>query len=103
MEFIETPLFTKQILDLLPDDEYAELQVILAANPQRGDLIPSGGGIRKIRHARPGTGKSGGIRVIYYWITAEDQILMLLAYPKAKQENLTPAQIDELRTLVKDL
>jgi len=103
MEFIETPLFTRQIVDLLPDDDYAELQQILATNPRRGDLIPSGGGIRKVRHARPGMGKSGGIRVIYYWITAEDQIMMLLAYPKAKQENLTPAQIEELRALVKEL
>jgi hypothetical protein len=103
MEFIETPLFTRQILDLLPDDDYADLQQELADDPQKGDLIPSGGGIRKIRCRRPGTGKSGGIRVIYYWMTAEDQILMLLAYAKAKQENLTPAQIEELRALVKDL
>lgn len=103
MEFIETPLFTRQILALLPDDDYAALQQDLAANPEKGDLVPSGGGIRKVRSRRPGTGKSGGIRVIYYWITAEDQILMLLAYAKAKQENLTPAQIEELRILVKDL
>ncbi len=48
-------------------------------------------------------GKSSGIRVIYYWITAEDQIMMLLAYPKAKQENLTPAQIEELRALIREL
>ena len=103
MEFIETPLFTRQILDLLPDEDYADLQEELAANPQKGDLIPGGGGIRKIRCKRPGTGKSGGIRVIYYWITVEHQILMLIAYPKAKQENLTPAQVEELRALVKDL
>jgi hypothetical protein len=103
MEFIETPLFTRQILDLLPDDDYAELQRTLAVAPESGCLIPSGGGIRKVRYRRPGTGKSSGIRVIYYWITAEDQILMLLAYAKAKQENLTPVQIEELRVLVKGL
>ena len=44
MEFIETPLFTRQIVSLLSDDDYADLQRILAINPQQGDLIPAGGG-----------------------------------------------------------
>lgn len=52
---------------------------------------------------RPGTGKSGGIRVIYYWLTDDDQILMLLAYPKSVRDNLSAAELSELRTLVKDL
>ena len=103
MEFIETPLFTRQILELLSDEDYAELQLGLAANPRRGTLIPGGGGLRKVRFRRPGSGKRGGIRVIYYWITAEDQILMLLAYAKAVRDNLTPAQVGTLRSLVKDL
>jgi|SRR5690625_232133 len=103
MEFIETPLFTSQVLKLLPDDDYAEFQLELAVNPSLGDLIPGGGGIRKVRVKRPGTGKRGGLRVIYYWLTDDDQILLLLVYAKAKQENLTPAQVDELRALVKDL
>ncbi|WP_245801131.1 type II toxin-antitoxin system RelE/ParE family toxin [Pollutimonas bauzanensis] len=103
MEFIETPIFTDQILKLLDDDGYAKFQQELAANPAIGDLIPGGGGIRKLRVRRPGTGKRGGLRVIYYWITADDQILLLLAYAKAKQGNLTPAQVEVLRELVKDL
>lgn len=103
MEFIETPLFTRQILALLSDEDYAELQLALAKNPRQGDLIPGGGGIRKVRFRRPGAGKQGGLRVIYYWITADDQILMLIAYAKAVQENLTPTQVEVLRALVKDL
>ncbi|GAA0778438.1 type II toxin-antitoxin system RelE/ParE family toxin [Castellaniella ginsengisoli] len=103
MEFIETPMFTRQILELLPDEDYAELQLALAENPRRGDLIPGGGGIRKIRFRRPGAGKQGGLRVIYYWIAADDQILMLIAYAKTAQENLSSAQIEILRALVKDL
>ena len=54
-------------------------------------------------YARPGIGKSGGLRVIYYWLTDDDQILMLLAYPKSVRDNLSPAEIAELRALVKDL
>lgn len=103
MEFIETPTFTKLILGLLTDDEYRELQNVLIENPERGDLIRGGGGIRKLRHALQGSGKSGGIRVIYYWITEEDQILMLLAYPKSKKDNLTDRETTILRNLVKEI
>ena len=103
MEFIETPVFTRLILELITDDEYRELQNVLVENPERGDIIRGGGGIRKLRHALPGTGKSGGIRVIYYWITQEDQIFMLLAYPKSRKDNLTARETAILRDLVKEL
>ena len=103
MEFIETPVFTKLITELLPDDNYRLLQDGLAKNPQAGDLIPAGGGIRKLRFALPGKGKRGGARLIYYWQTSKDKIYMLLAYAKAKKENLEPAQITILKILVKEL
>jgi hypothetical protein len=62
--FIETPTFTRMIVALLSDDDYAALQADLAVDPERGDLIRCGGGIRKLRWAAQGRGKSGGIRVI---------------------------------------
>lgn len=76
---------------------------MLLEDPACGNVIPGGGGIRKVRYARPGTGKSGGIRVIYYWLTDDDQILMLLVYPKNVRDNLSAAELAELRALVKDL
>ena len=69
MEFIETPTFTRLITDLLTDNEYRLLQNILVEDPERGALIRGGGGIRKLRYALAGGGQSGGIRVIYYWVT----------------------------------
>ncbi len=101
--FIETSVFTRQIVELLEDDEYQALQTDLMLNPTKGDLIKEGGGIRKVRCAAKGKGKSGGIRVIYYWLCAEGQILMLLAYPKSDQDNLTDQQTARLKALVKDL
>ena len=65
MEFIETPTFTRQVQELLSDEEYRGLQNTLAENPESGDLIKAGGGIRKVRHAVQGRGKSGGVRAIY--------------------------------------
>ena len=102
MLFIETSFFTKQIKELLTDDEYRTLQEELIIQPDKGDLIRHGGGIRKIRHGQQSKGKSGGIRAIYYWIDSENTIFFLLAYPKSSQDNLTDQQTAILRKLVKE-
>lgn len=103
MEFIETPTFTRLLLQLLPDDEYRELQYMLADNPACGDLIQGGGGIRKVRFSAQGKGKSGGVRVIYYWLSSRGQIYMLLIYPKSKKDTLTDKETSVLRELAKEL
>jgi len=103
MEFIETPTFTRMVTELLSDDEYRELQNTLVENPERGDIIKGGGGIRKLRHAVQGRGKSGGVRVIYYWVKDDHQIFMLVVYPKTKKDNLTDKETAILREYVKGL
>lgn len=102
MIFIETAVFSKTIQALLTDDEYRKLQGALLENPARGDLIPSGAGLRKLRWAHQGTGKSGGLRTIYYWAVSQDQILMVFAYPKSKLENLTANQLALLVKVAKE-
>lgn len=102
MEFIETPTFTRLVLDLMDDDDYACLQSALALRPNLGKVIPGGGGIRKMRWAGGGRGKRGGLRFIYYWQTADDRIWMLLVYPKSERDDLTPQQLRQLRILVKE-
>ena len=102
MVFIETPLFTKLIQDVLPDEDYRLLQQTLLLRPEAGALIPGGGGLRKIRWNLPGSGKRGGLRIIYYWDVPEETIYMLLPYKKSKQDDLTPAQLKVLRDLVKE-
>lgn len=99
--FLETPVFTRQIRELVGDDQYRQLQETLVARPDAGDLIPRSGGLRKIRIAASGRGKRGGARVIYYWIVAKDQIYMLLAYAKNAQDDLSEDQLKTLRALVR--
>lgn len=101
MTFYETSIFTTQITKLVSDDSCAELQGVLIADPESGDLIPRSHGLRKIRWRLPGRGKSGGIRVIYYLVTG-DEIFMLFAYPKNKQENISAEQARILRNFVED-
>ena len=102
MLFIETSVFTKQIKELVSDEEYRQLQQDLLVQPDKGDLIKNGGGIRKVRCAQGNKGKSGGIRVIYYWVTEDDQIFFLVAYPKSVKDNLTDKETSILRQLVKE-
>jgi hypothetical protein len=95
--FIETPTFTKSVVKLLDDESYGALQLHLAEHPDAGDIIRGSGGIRKVRWAGSGRGKRGGLRVIYYWWTARDRISMPLVYPKNEQDDLSAAQVKQLR------
>lgn len=101
MEFVETAIFTAEVKRLLTDDEYRGLQLALALRPRQGSVIPGCGGLRKVRWRASGKGKSGGVRVIYYWITEEDRVYMLMLYGKSSQTNLTSAQAKTLARLVK--
>ena len=103
MEFVETPTFTRMITALMTDEEYAGMQEILVESPARGDLIKGGGGIRKLRYALEGRGKSGGVRAIYYWLKSDHQIYMLVVYPKLTKDNLTDKETAILREFVKEL
>ena len=95
--FIETPTFTKRVLQLMEDEDYSALQVYLAKHPDGGKVIPGSGGMRKLRWAGSGRGKRGGLRVIYYWWVAKDRISMLLVYPKNEQDDLSADQVKQLR------
>lgn len=100
MVFIETSVFTRQIKNMISDDCYLEMQQFLARLPTAGDLVRGSGGCRKLRWKVPGRGKRSGIRLIYYWVRSDDQILMLTVYSKAMTNDLTTLQINTLGKLV---
>jgi hypothetical protein len=100
MVIVETSIFSKFIQELMSDDQYKELQEALVVRPGMGDLIKGSGGLRKARWNLKGTGKSGGVRAVYYWLTDDDHIRMRYVYPKGKQENLTQNQIKQLKAIV---
>ena len=100
MVILETHAFTARILALLSDDEYRLLQQELVARPDAGRLIRGTSGLRKVRWAAKGRGRRGGARIIYYWHVPGDRLLMLLAYAKSEQDDLTRRQRAVLRTIV---
>jgi hypothetical protein len=102
MRFVETPIFTKVIDRLIDAEGYRGVQIALMLRPEQGPVVRGGGGLRKLRWARPGGGKSGGFRVIYYWAPGEEVFYMLYAYAKNEQGDLTPAQTRALGQLVRE-
>ena len=100
MQFIETSIFTRQVTSLLADEEYSQLQLALSTRPDMGVITPHSGGLRKVRWSISDRGKRGGVRVIYYWVVVQDQILMLFIYPKSERDDLTPQQLKILREIV---
>jgi len=102
-QFQETPYFTRRITKLLNHDEYLELQNLLLDRPDVGDIIQGSSGLRKVRFGRQGTGKSGGVRVVYYWLIRKDVIFMLDVFAKNERSNLTQAQTAALRKLAQEI
>ncbi len=100
MEFIEATAFTKHIYKYLSEDEYLGLQSFLLQYPEAGKVVPGSAGVRKVRWAISGKGKSGGVRVIYYFKRQDDEIWLLTIYHKSEVENI-PAHI--LRQIAKEI
>jgi mRNA-degrading endonuclease RelE of RelBE toxin-antitoxin system len=100
MEFIETTTFTKYLYDYLSEDEYLGLQSFLLQYPESGKIVRGSGGVRKIRWTISGKGKSGGVRVIYYFKKSNDEIWLLTIYSKNEVASI-PAHI--LRQIAKEI
>lgn len=100
LEFVETTVFTRECKSLLTDDEYKEFQTHLLLDPEAGSIIVGTGGCRKVRWARQGTGKSSGIRAIYYYYNPAGRLYMLLVYPKSEKDSLSAAEKNQLKTVV---
>jgi mRNA-degrading endonuclease RelE of RelBE toxin-antitoxin system len=92
LTFVETKLFTSLVGGYLSDDEYAALQLSIAANPEAGEIVRGSGGVRKLRWSGSGRGKRGGIRVIYYLRTARGEVWMLTVYAKNEADSI-PAHV----------
>jgi hypothetical protein len=88
---------------LLGDAGFDDMLELLSRRPRAGRVIAGTGGLRKVRVARPGRGKSAGTRVIYYYHNEDKPILLLLIYTKAVQDNLTGAQKAQLKKHVDEI
>lgn len=97
LTFIETKLFTRLVQEFISDEEYAAVQAQLINNPEAGVLIRDSGGIRKLRVAARGRGKSGGYRLIYYLGRPNGVVWMLTIYPKSEIDSIPGHVLREIR------
>lgn len=100
--FIDLPSFNTD--GVLNEDEYRELQIALLENPRLGPVISGTGGLRKVRWAPKGQGKSGAARVIYYNRSEKSgRIYMVYIFPKNVSSNLSDSQKRQLKQLIEQL
>ena len=86
--FIETPTFAAEADKLWTEEERLEFFAWLAGSPEAGDVVPGSGGCRKVRWSLRGTGKRGGVRVIYFTRLTAGEIWLLLVYAKSAKDNI---------------
>ena len=96
---VETPAFLRRAKGILSEAERADLVAYLAEHPDSGKIMEGTGGVRKLRWAREGEGKSGGYRVIYYFHSERIPLFALLIYGKKEKANLTQAEKNDMRRL----
>jgi hypothetical protein len=101
---VETPTFLAAAAKAgMTEEERATAVTIVARNPAAGDIIAGGGGVRKIRVPKQGKGKSGGYRVLTYYLTEDEPVFLISVLNKSKQANLSPAQTKEVKVVAKEL
>ncbi len=99
---VETLLFQRQWPLYWTEEERGAFAGYIAEHPTAGDVVPGSGGIRKVRWGRSGSGKSGGIRVIYFTRNAEGEVVLLTLYAKSKTDNLTGPKLKEIRRVLEE-
>ncbi len=98
---IETPLFSKLWPAYWTEDERGAFAAFMAEHPDEGDVVPGSGGVRKVRWNRAGTGKSGGVRVVYFVRNELGELVLLFMYAKSKLDTLKASTLKEMRDAVK--
>ena len=99
MTVIETPSFLRDAKRLMNEEERQKIVAFLAQNPDAGDILQGTGGIRKVRFAREGGGKSGGYRVIYFFHSQDIPLFALNVFAKNEKANISPAERNAMREL----
>lgn len=100
--FRETKAFSRDVSSLLTEESYFGFQNYLLENYMLGDVIPGGGGLRKICWRAKGKGKSGGVRIIYYFASEKGYIYLMAIYGKNQQTDLDKDQLKRLAEQVKE-
>ena len=103
-KFVMLPEFDKNLASMgLNDNDLRRLQEELLFDPEKGDVMQGTGGLRKLRFAFEGQGKSGSVRVCYVDFVIYRSIYLITAYPKSEKENLSKSERRSIAKMIKAL
>jgi hypothetical protein len=102
LTIVETPTFQRLWPDYWTEDERAAFASWLALSPEAGDVVPGSGGVRKVRWTRQGSGKRGGVRVVYFNRLKNGEIWLLLIYSKSIRDNVPADVLKQLKQEIDD-
>ena len=94
---VESPIFQRLWPRYWDEDERAEFVSFISVNPEAGSVIRGSGGVRKVRWAREGTGKSAGVRIVYLARNEAGEVYLLTLFAKSESENISPSALKEIR------
>jgi hypothetical protein len=94
---VESPIFQRLWPLYWDEEERAEFAAYLARDPEAGVVIRGSGGVRKVRWSRAGSGKSGGVRVVYIVRNELGEVYLLTMFAKSDRENIPTAVLKEIR------
>ena len=94
---VESPIFQRLWPQYWDEDERAEFASFISANPDAGSVIRGSGGVRKVRWAREGTGKSSGVRIVYLVRNEAGEVYLLTLYAKSKSASISLSTLKEIR------
>ncbi len=97
---IETPIFTRLWPAYWSEDERGAFAAFIAIHPNEGDVVQGSGGVRKVRWSRAGSGKSGGVRVVYFVRNELGELVLLFMYAKSKLDSLKASTLKEMRDAI---
>jgi hypothetical protein len=97
---IETPVYSRRAEGLLSDDEREEFAVFISKSPTVGSVVRGTGGVRKVRWARAGSGKSGGVRVVYYNQLSQEEMWLLTLYAKNERATIPAHELKLIKEAI---
>ena len=101
---VETPTFLASAAKAgMTESERVAAIDLISVNPAAGEIMPGGGGVRKVRVPGRGKGKSGGYRVLTYYMTENEPVYLISVINKDKIANLNDAQLAVVKSVAKDI
>ena len=100
---VETAEFLVRSSKVMSDEQRAQVVEMLARDPECGEIMKGTGGVRKVRVALVGRGKSGGARVIYYFHSEKLPVFALTVFAKNERANLTPGERNAMAVVVRTI